>query len=76
MRDYHNTEAFMGLFSEIGELYNVKHIWCYDNLEQRKEARSTVWQKPEWAGIVRNTTPLIRHMTSRIMKPMEHSPTQ
>ena len=24
MRDYKNTEAFAGMFSQIGELYNVK----------------------------------------------------
>ena len=27
MRDYKNTEAFMGTFSQVGDLYNVKHIW-------------------------------------------------
>ena len=24
LRDYQHTEAYMGLFSQIGELYNVK----------------------------------------------------
>ena len=26
LRDYQHTEAYMGLFSQIGELYNVKVI--------------------------------------------------
>ncbi len=24
----HNEEAFTGMFSQIGRLYNVHHIWC------------------------------------------------
>ena len=78
LRDYHQTEAFMGMFSQVGELYNVKHIWCYDSLEERKEARENVWQKQQdqWSEIVSNTVPLIRQMTSRIMEPVPHSPTQ
>lgn len=78
MRDYKHSEAFAGMFSQVGELYNVKHIWCYDSLEDRQNAREVVWQKQQsqWSEIVANTVPLIRHMTSRIMVPMEHSPTQ
>ena len=78
MRDYGHTEAFVGLFSQVGELYNVKHIWCYDDLESRKQARENVWQKQQnqWSEIVAHTVPLIRHMTSRIMTPLDHSPTQ
>ena len=30
MRDYKNQEAFLGMFTQVGELYHVKHIWCYD----------------------------------------------
>ena len=26
LRDYQHTEAYMGLFSQIGELYNVKVV--------------------------------------------------
>lgn len=78
MRDYQDQEAFVGMFSQVGELYNVKHIWCYDSLEGRKEARENVWQKQQsgWSEIVANTVPLIREMTSRIMVPLDHSPTQ
>lgn len=78
MRDYHNTEAYAGMFSQIGELYNVKHIWCYGSLEERKEAREVVWQhqQSQWQDIVANTVPLIRKMTSRIMIPIQISTTK
>ena len=29
LRDYQHTEAYMGLFSQIGELYNVKVLVFY-----------------------------------------------
>ncbi len=78
LRDHKASEAFMGLFSQVGELYNVKHIWCYDSLDERKRARESVWQKEQekWGEIVANTVPLIRQMTSRIMRPLPHSPSQ
>jgi hypothetical protein len=28
------------LYLKVGELYNVKHVWCYDSLEDRKHVRS------------------------------------
>jgi len=78
MRDYKNTEAYAGMFSQIGELYNVKHIWCYNSLEDRKQAREVVWQhqQSQWQDIVSNTVPLIRKMTSRIMVPLSMSTTK
>jgi len=78
LRDYKHTEAYAGMFSQIGELYNVKHIWCYGSLEERKEAREVVWQhqQSQWQDIVANTVPLIRNMTSRIMIPLNISPTK
>jgi hypothetical protein len=62
----------------VGELYNVKHVWCYDNLEERRAAREDVWQRQQsqWSEIVAHTTPLIRHMTSRIMRPLDYSDTK
>ena len=78
MRDYKDTEAFMGMFSQVGDLYNVKHIWCYDSLQDRQKARDVVWKKQQmqWSEIVTHTMPLIRHMDSRIMTPTSYSPTQ
>ena len=76
MRDYQNTEAFMGTFSQVGQLYNVKHIWCYDSLLDRQKARDTVWTKDEWSEVVSNTMPLVKSMSSCIMYPMDYSPTK
>ena len=33
LRDYQHTEAYMGLFSQIGELYNVK-VLIWSNIRQ------------------------------------------
>jgi len=78
MRDYKDTEGFMGMFSQVGELYNVKHIWCYDSLQDRQKARDVVWSKQQmqWSEIVTHTMPLIRQMDSRIMIPTDYSPTK
>jgi len=79
MRDYKqkHTEAYTGMFSQIGELYNVKHIWCYGSMEERRQARESVWQtQSQWQEIVANTVPLIRKMTSRIMVPLDISSTK
>ena len=78
MRDYKDTKDFMGMFSQVGELYNVKHIWCYDSLQDRQKARDVDWSKQQmqWSEIVTHTMPLIRQMDSRIMIPTDYSPTK
>ena len=77
MRDYKHNEAFLGMFSQIGELYNVKHIWCYESLLDRKEAREAVWQKQQqqWRDVIEGTMPLIQQMSSRVMISLDYSPT-
>jgi hypothetical protein len=44
----------------VGNLYNVKHIWCYDSLADRQKARDIVWDKQQiqWSEIVSSTLPL------------------
>lgn len=69
-------EAYAGFFSQIGRLYNVHHIWCYENLQDRKETREAAWSVPGWDNCVAYTVPLIRDMHSRILEPTEFSPTQ
>ena len=78
MRDYKHNEAYLGMFSQIGSLYNVKHIWCYDSLADRKEAREAVWQRQQlqWQDVIAGTMPLIRQMSSKIMIPLHYSPTK
>jgi len=71
----HNEEAYGGFFSQIGRLYNVHHIWCYKDLQTRKETREAAWRKPGWDECVAYTVPLIREMDSRILLPNTFSPT-
>lgn len=72
----HNDEAFAGFFSQIGRLYNVHHIWCYKDLQTRKETREAAWRKPGWDECVAYTVPLIREMDSRVLLPNKFSPSQ
>lgn len=71
-----NDEPFGGYFSQIGRLYNVHHIWCYKDLQSRKETRESAWRSPGWDECVAYTVPLIREMHSRILNPTSFSPTQ
>ncbi|XP_077995556.1 protein NipSnap homolog 2-like isoform X2 [Glandiceps talaboti] len=71
-----NQEAVRGLFTQIGQLYMVHHIFAYENLQARKDIRENTWQKPGWDQCVAYTVPLIRKMESRIMVPFKHSPLQ
>jgi len=72
----HNEEAFAGFFSQVGRLYNVHHIWCYKDLQARKQTREAAWRKPGWDECVAYTVPLIREMDSRILEPTSFSPSQ
>ncbi|KAJ9580301.1 hypothetical protein L9F63_004041, partial [Diploptera punctata] len=71
-----NDEAFAAFFSQIGRLYNVHHVWCYKDLQARKETREAAWRSPGWDECVAYTVPLIREMHSRILQPTSFSPTQ
>ncbi|XP_022902706.1 protein NipSnap [Onthophagus taurus] len=71
-----NNEAFAGFFSQIGRLYNVHHIWSYENLQARRETRESAWRNPGWDECVAYTVPLIREMHCRILEPTQFSPTQ
>ncbi|KAL4224175.1 Nipsnap [Mactra antiquata] len=71
-----SSNPVTGLFSQIGELYQVHHIWCYKDLQTRKETREAAWQKPGWDEVVQYTVPLIRHMETRILVPTPFSPLQ
>ncbi|EDV29321.1 uncharacterized protein TRIADDRAFT_5705, partial [Trichoplax adhaerens] len=66
-KDY--NEPVCGLFTQIGELYTVHHIWSYKDLPTRSEARESAWGQPGWDECVMHTVPLIRHMDSDILTP-------
>ncbi|XP_044015738.1 protein NipSnap [Aphidius gifuensis] len=71
-----NDEPFAAYFSQIGRLYNVHHIWCYKDLQSRKETRESAWRSPGWDECVAYTVPLIREMHCRILTPTSFSPTK
>ncbi|KAL2720553.1 protein NipSnap [Vespula squamosa] len=71
-----NDEPFAGYFSQIGRLYNVHHIWCYKDLQSRKDTRESAWRLPGWDQCVAYTVPLIREMHCRILSPTTFSPTK
>lgn len=46
----HRPDAkVLGVFSQIGELYNVHHMWSYKNFQHRKQMRTNAWAKPGWS---------------------------
>ncbi len=65
-----------GMFTQIGPLYHVHHIWAYKSLADRKASREKMWNKPGWDECVSYTVPLIKNMESKIMVPMPYSPTK
>uniref|UniRef100_A0A6Q2YZB0 NIPSNAP domain-containing protein n=1 Tax=Esox lucius TaxID=8010 RepID=A0A6Q2YZB0_ESOLU len=71
-----NNEAVGGFFSQIGDLYQVHHLWAYKDLQSREETRNSAWLKEGWDSSVFYTVPLIRSMESRIMIPTKGSPLQ
>lgn len=73
---YRPDAKVLGVFSQIGELYNVHHMWAYKDFQQRKQMRTNAWGKPGWAENVEYTVPLIRKMESKILVPLKNSPLQ
>jgi len=67
---------YCGLFTQLGQLHTIYHLWCYKSLADRKACREATWHYPEWNDIVANTLPLVNTMTTRILEPLEFSPTQ
>ena len=46
----HRPDAkVLGVFSQIGELYNVHHMWSYKDFQHRKQMRTNAWAKPGWS---------------------------
>jgi len=64
-----------GMFTQVGPLYYVHHIWAYKNLADRKSSREKMWNKPGWDECVAYTVPLIRKMESKMMTALPFSPT-
>jgi len=67
---------YAGFFCQLGQLHTIYHIWCYTDLQDRKQCREGTWKEDEWNDIVSHTVPLIRTMKTRILEPLPYSPTQ
>jgi len=67
---------YCGMFTQLGQLHTIYHIWCYQSMADRKACREATWHYPEWNDVVANTVPLVDTMTTRILEPLPFSPTQ
>ena len=57
---------YAGLFTQLGELHTIYHIWCYESMADRKGCREATWHYPEWNDVVANTVPLVKTMKTRL----------
>jgi hypothetical protein len=65
----------IGFFhSEIGTLNQVVHLWAYDSLAHREEARGKLAKDPDWLAYQRDAPKVIQHMENRILVPAQFSP--
>ncbi|XP_002169715.2 protein NipSnap homolog 1 isoform X1 [Hydra vulgaris] len=69
-------DAVGGFFSQVGDLYEVHHMWAYHDLEHRKKQREDMWEAPGWDDLVAGTIPLVRSMEARVLQPISSSPMQ
>ena len=66
--DYGKMEGYW--FSEFGTLNQILHLWSYDDLNARAEARAGLAQNPDWrTEYVAHVQPLIRRQEIRLMHP-------
>lgn len=70
----HRDNGVAGFFSQIGQLYQVHHIWRYEDLQARKDVRENAWRKPGWDECVAITVPNIVYLNSKWMSPNKFSP--
>lgn len=69
-------DAVGGFFSQVGDLYQVHHLWAYNDLNHRKIERENMWQIPGWDDCVAQTVRLVRSMNARILVPTQNSQMQ
>jgi len=61
-------------FSQIGRLHQVHHLWRYENLNARKEAREQAWKIEGWSNTVTQTAKLAKQMDAEILVALPFSP--
>ncbi len=66
--DYGKCEGYW--FTEFGTLNQIVHLWSYDDLNDRQDARTRLGQNPDWTNdYVAHVKPLIRRQQIRLMHP-------
>ena len=60
--------------TEAGQPNEVSHLWAYDSLNQRAEARAATMKDPEWRAFLKNGPEMIDEMSTTILTPWSHSP--
>lgn len=60
--------------TEAGQPNEVSHLWAYDSLNHRAEARAAAMKDPDWREFLKNGPEMLEEMTSTILTPWTHSP--
>ena len=65
----------VGLFVSIaGQPNEVSHLWAYESLNHRAEARAAAAADPDWKAFLAEGGPLLEEMDALIMLPTQASP--
>lgn len=67
-------EGFLGYFvTEFGTQNQLNHLWCYEDLEDRRRRRAALAENSEWQRCLDIIRPMIMTMENRLMYPTEFS---
>jgi hypothetical protein len=62
--------------TEAGQPNEVSHLWAYDSLNHRAEARAATMKDPDWRAFLKNGPEMLEEMQSTVLVPWTHSPMQ
>lgn len=62
--------------TEAGQPNEVSHLWAYESLNHRAEARAAAVKDPEWREFLKNGPEMLDEMQSMVLTPWKHSPMQ
>jgi len=68
-----DNQNVVGMFTHIGEINMVHHIWAYKSFQDRKRIRNNSWATSGWSETVAKTVPLIKNIKSRVMTALPYS---
>ncbi len=72
-RERHSQNV--GLWVTIaGQPNEVSHLWVYESLNQRGEARAAAAADPDWQAFLKTAGPMLEDMSSTILLPTATSP--